>query len=314
MVNREILVLCTGWEPDYWEKKEKTYYPRKLAESVTHLKQQTPIPGIGAYTKYRDRDLSHQPPAFIIIEEIGENERKEPTFKIRYLGRIGGLKSRTLFRELGRQELLFTVGYREVRGIFEKYGVKPPKIWMEALRSLERPEWMNWIGAHYLTILEYPRAEDYEDIVADIFTALGFEVDQMGHLKEGEYPDGILHTREYSIVYDCKDIYNYYIDAKSKRAMRKYIEQARKRIKEERGITRVYFAYIAHSFNRGGFKNLAEIEKTTGTKGLLITTKALLYLLYKKLKMGRKFLLADFEELITGEIIAENQINKVYQQ
>jgi len=44
----------------------------------------------------------------------------------------------------------------------------------------------------------------------------------------------------------------------------------------------------------------------------LFTSESLLYLLFKKLAMGRLFLLADFERLISSRIVTRRSIEEVY--
>jgi hypothetical protein len=47
--------------------------------------------------------------------------------------------------------------------------------------------------------------EEFEDRVANLLTALGFNVRQKGYKSRGEYPDGIAFLDDqYSVVYDCQ--------------------------------------------------------------------------------------------------------------
>jgi hypothetical protein len=66
--------------------------------------------------------------------------------------------------------------------------------------------------------------------------------------------------------------------------MIEYVQYAKRRIREQRGINRVYFAFIAHSYGR--VENIGDIGKETSTKGVLLTTEALLYLIFKKTILG----------------------------
>ncbi|MEM3647014.1 MAG: hypothetical protein QW334_02580 [Thermofilum sp.] len=92
--------------------------------------------------------------------------------------------------------------------------------------------------------------------------------------------------------------------------MIKYVQYAKRRIEEQRGITRVYFALVAHSY--GNVEGVGDIEKEASTKGFLFTSEALLHLLFKKIYLGRLFLLSDFEELISSQVITVENIEKVY--
>lgn len=135
-------------------------------------------------------------------------------------------------------------------------------------------------------------------------------MEQMGYKKEGEYPDGIIYSKDFAVIYDCKNRSDYFLDAKDKRAMVNYVQYAKRRIEEQRGISKVYFAFIAPS--HGKVENLSDIEKESSTKGALFTSEAMLYLLFKKLSMGRSFLLADFERLVSSRIVTTRSIEEVY--
>jgi hypothetical protein len=103
------------------------------------------------------------------------------------------------------------------------------------------------------------------------------------------------------------------LDARDKRAMIKYIQDAKRRIKEKLKIEKVYFAIIAHSYDQRT-KNLSDIEKETSTKGILLTSETMLYLLFKKLSLGRSFLLTDFEGLISAQTVMIENIDRVYSE
>ena len=307
---KEVLVLCTFWSGDYWESDKVAPYPKRSIKSVQYLKKALPLAGIGIYTKGKGRDFSFQPPCFLIVNDITENEKGEPQFYFHFISKMEGVSSSEFLREIGAQDLFFSVPQQKILSILDKYSIEPPQQWKALLEEGPQPSWQDWVGRHFLDILNSISNSEYEDRVAEIFNALGFEVEQMGYKKEGEYPDGIIYSEYFAIVYDCKNRSNYFPDAKDKRAMIKYVQHAKRRIKEQRGIDRVYFAFIAHSY--GKVENISDIEKETSTKGLLLTTEALLYLIFKKLSLGRSFLLADFEELISNQIVTVESIEKIY--
>jgi hypothetical protein len=306
---KEVLVLCTGWMEDYWESNNAVRYPRKPLKPVQHLRNAMPIAGLGVYIKHKGNDFSSRPPCFLIVRDMSENEKGESQFDTGFVSKIEGITSSRLLDEIGFQDLFFSVSQEKALGVLNKLGVKIPFEWRRLLEEAALP-WRDWVGKHFQEILEPASNQDYEDRVAEVFRALGFEVEQVGYRREGEYPDGIIYSKDFAIVYDCKNRANYFLDSRDKRAMINYVQYAKRRIEEQRGISKVYFAFIAPSYGR--VENLSDVEKESSSKGALFTSESLLYLLFKKLAMGRLFLLADFERLISSRIVTRRSIEEVY--
>jgi hypothetical protein len=308
----EILILCTYWEADYWENDKVAPYPKRSIKSVQHLKSTLPLAGIGVYTKGKDRDFTAQPPCFLIIKNITENEKGEPQFDFHHISTMQGVASSTFLNEIGIRNLFFSISEEKLLSVLEKFGIKPPPEWQKLLeaKALPTPSWLDWIGKHFQDIQQTISNNEYEDRIAEIFTALGFEVEQLGHKQEGEYPDGIAYSKDFAIIYDCKNRTNYFLNANDKRASIKYVQHAKRRIEERRKIEKTHFALIAHSYDK--VENMSDIEKETSSKGFLLTSEVMLYLLYKKLSLGPAFLLADFEELISNHVIEIEDIKNVY--
>lgn len=308
----EILILCTWWEPDYWERDKTAPYLQKSIQPVQHLKSKTPTPAIGVYTKGRGRDYTQKPPCFLVVRDISENEKGEPLFDFHFITQMKGVSSADFLSRIPKKDLFFTVSEEEALRALESLNIKPPSDWLKLLEKKAQvtPSWLDWIGTHFQNILHTISNDEYENIIAEIFKALGFEVEQLGHTKEGEYPDGIAYTKDYAIIYDCKNRTNYFLNANDKRAIIKYVQYAKPRIEERRKIEKVYFAIIAHSYTK--VENISDIEKETSSKGFLLTSEAMLYLLFKKLSLGPAFLLADFQELISNQVITIENIKNVY--
>lgn len=308
----EILVLCTWWEADYWERDKVAPYPSLSIRPIQHLKNILPLAGIGVYTKGRGRDFTSQAPCFLIIKNITENEKGEPQCDFQYVSKIEGIASSAFLNEIGIRNLFFSVSQEKVLPILEKFGIKPPPEWQKLLEAKAPPQfsWLEWVGKHFQDILHTISNNEYEDRVAEIFSALGFEVEQLGHKKEGEYPDGIVYSKDFAVICDCKNRFKYFLNANDKRAMIKYVQYNKRRIEEQRKIETVYFALIAHSYDK--IENTSDIEKETSSKGFLLTSEALLYLLFKKISLGRLFLLTDFEELISNQVITIEDVKRVY--
>jgi hypothetical protein len=310
----EVLVLNTYWEPNYWEKDRVAPYPQRSIDSIKHLKDRTPFAAIGVYIKGKGKDYTSRPPCFLIIKHLSENEKSEPKFDIQFISQMQGVTSAAFIKETPRMDLFYTITEEKTRIILEKLGVTPPQEWQSLLgeKTIPVTSWLDWIGKYFQEIQLIVSNNDYEDRIAEIFTALGFEVEQLGHKQEGEYPDGIAYSKNFAIIYDCKNRNNYFLNAEDKRAVTRYVQHEKRRIEERRNIDRVYFAIIAHSYSR--IEKINDIEKETGSKGLLLTSESMLYLLYKKIGLGPKFLLADFEELVINKAIDVESVKSVYKE
>jgi hypothetical protein len=306
----DVLILCTWWEVDYWENDKVAPYTKRTIKPVQHLKNSLPLPAIGIYTKGRDKDYTSQPPCFLTIKSIDENEKSEPLFDFHYISKIEKLTSFTLLKEIGIRDLFFTVPQEKILNILERFNIKPPSEWQKLLEAKPSPFWLEWIGKHFQDILQPISNPEYEDRIAEILHALGFEVEQLGHRKEGEYPDGIAYSKDFAVIYDCKNRSNYFLNANDKRAMIKYVNYVKRRIQEQKGMEKVYFAFIAHSYDN--MESISDIEKETSSKGFLFTSEALLYLLSKKISLGRSFLLADFEGLISNQAVTIEVVDNIY--
>jgi hypothetical protein len=308
----EILVLCTYWEQDYWENDKIAPYPKRSITPIQHLRNTLPLAGIGIYTKGKDRDFTAQPPCFLIVKNITQNEKEEPQFDFHYVSKMQGITSSGLLDEMGVRNLFFSLSEEKVLPILEKLSIKPPPEWQKQLetKSLPSQSWLDWVGGYFQDIMQTISNNEYEDKVAEIFSALGFDVEQLGHKKEGEYADGIAYSKDFAIIYDCKNRTDYFLNANDKRAVIKYVQHAKKRIEERKKIERVYFAIVAHSYDQ--VENISNIEKETSSKGFLLTSEVMLYLLYRKLSLGPSFLLTDFEELISNQVIKIEDVKDTY--
>jgi len=233
IVLNEVLILCTDWAENYWEIDKVAPYPKSSIDQISHLKYARMIPGIGMYIKGKKRDISFISPCFIVVEKIEENQKGEPQFQFHFLKKIENMSSAQLIAKIGKHGLFFSLPKEEILGVLNKIGIKAPSEWKILFEEETQPSWQRWIGEYFLDILKTVSIQEYEDKIAEMFKALGFEVKQMGYRKYGEYPDGIiLYSSDFSIVYDCKNCSNYFLDANDKRAMIKYIQDAKEELRK----------------------------------------------------------------------------------
>lgn len=130
------------------------------------------------------------------------------------------------------------------------------------------------------------KASRYENLVADIFGLLDFEVEYLGQ-GSGRNPDAILKFREdhTAFIVDAKAYKDgYSLGASDERAIREYINHhCPKLIKE--GFRRIGFIIVSNSFKSTFDDFTNEITWTTDIKRfILLTSEALLYLLAYKTK------------------------------
>ena len=188
------------------------------------------------------------------------------------------------------KKLFWAINADELIKILSEIGETPPKEWLHLIGSVKTSGcWRDYIGTYFLELESETLGNDeFEDRVAHLLTALGFDVTQKGHKIKGEYADGIatFDENEYAIVYDCKNTVNFVPTAENKRALMKYFEDEKK-IRKEKSL---YTAFIAKSFKdeqRGIF---------------FVPVDSLLYLLYKKLTMGSKFTLSPLRKILDSDI------------
>jgi hypothetical protein len=280
-------------------------------ERIKGLKESLPLAGIGIYRKGKHKDLSFLPPCFIIVQSIERNEKGEYEFGFRYLSKMEAITSSKFADEMEISTIFSPHPHEKVLEVLEKLGIKTPVEWQKLLEPKSPTTWKDWIGKHFQEFLSTSISNnDYEDRIFELFTALGFKVEQQGHKKEGEYPDGIAYSKHFAIIYDCKNRPNYFLSANDKRAMVKYVSNAKRRIEEQKEVEKVHFAFVAHYYSN--VEGISDIEKDTQSKGFLFTSEALLYLLFKKISLGPLFALADFDQLISNQAITNGVIDKIY--
>jgi hypothetical protein len=235
-------------------------------------------------------------PAQIRIQLIGELQR--------ITGAVEKLKDIVTFRSIEKESSSFFMPAKRIydadvtEKVLSLFPITPSE--MENLDKLFGPEkitfsWRDYIGKYFLEIesndLSY---EGYEDRIAVLLFSLGFIVTQKGHKIMGEYADGIAaFTDDHAIVYDCKNMQDFFMTATEERAIKKYLEDE----KNTRNEKHLFGAFIAK-----GFRGIPKKEI------LYISTETLLYLLYKKLILGAKFNLLPFKKICTNSILLSREI------
>ncbi|ADT85191.1 hypothetical protein [Thermococcus barophilus] len=290
---KRVLVLETAWAEDYWESAKEAPYPKRSYKELKdweNLKKSLPLPGLGVYIKQtikgKIHDYLHKPFVYLRVKGMKYNEKGEPHFDFEPIGKAK-VKSEELLKRLpNKSALFFSISPKEIIQILEELGEKPPKEWLKLLEGEARGwNWKDWIGKYFSDIEEEELSNDeFEDRIADLLKAIGFNVIQKGHKLEGEFADGIAWIDNYYIVYDCKNRWNYTPTDSDIRAIKKYLEDEMKRNGEE---NRYYPVFIAKSVGMNIKKDV-----------FCIPVNSLLYLLYKKLQLGPKFKLGPIKKIL----------------
>lgn len=249
---KKVLLLATGWQPDYWELDKEAPYPKTKYTNLPEwddLSKSCPLPGIGRYIKQKDKDFS--PNAFVYLKIMGmryDLSTKQPYFNFKTLTK-SKMESHILNGKLpsDNRKLFSAIEPEKLVRILQDIGEEAPEEWKKLIEIKEEIiHWRDYLGKYFLEIEEMVLSNDeFEDRIAVLLNALAFKTDQKGHKIIGEYPDGIVSFgNDYAIVYDCKNTQNFFPCAVDERAIKKYLDDEKK-IRSERNI---YCAFIAKSF------------------------------------------------------------------
>jgi hypothetical protein len=291
---KQVILLATVWASDYWESDKEAPYPkRKYTELLgwEELSKNSPLAGLGIYIKLKENDFTKIP--FVYLKITGmryDSNTHAPYFNFQVIKKSKTESKRLTDRLPKENKKLFSViEAGQLIKILNEIGEEPPEEWSELIELVRAlVSWDEYIGKYFLKLKDVNISDsEFEDIVAKLLNALGFDITQKGHKIDGEFPDGIAaFENNYAIVYDCKNTYNYIPTANDKRALEKYFDDERKR-REEKYL---YKAFIAKSFR--------EVQRDI----FYLPVDSLLYLLYKKLTMGSKFTLSPFKKILDDNI------------
>jgi mRNA-degrading endonuclease YafQ of YafQ-DinJ toxin-antitoxin module len=291
---KQVILLATRWASDYWESDKEAPYPKTKYTELPgweELSKNCPLAGLGIYIKLKKNDLTNIP--FVYLKITGmryDTNTHTPYFNFRVIKKSKTESKRLLDRLPKEKKKLFSsIEAGQLINILNEIGEEPPKEWSELIELVGREvSWENYIGEYFFKLKDVNISDsEFEDIVAKLLNALGFDITQKGHKIKGEFADGIAaFENDYAIVYDCKNTYNYNPTANDKRALEKYFDGERKVRKEKY----LYKAFIAKSF-RGVQRDI-----------FYLPVDSLLYLLYKKLTMGSKFTLSPFKKILDDNI------------
>jgi hypothetical protein len=285
-MNKDVIILRSEWNKGrIWEEPGKAPFqnPKALPDWLK-LKSSLPLPGVGVYRKkYEDRPIK-----YLQIKDIYYNESdKRLYFDFEPIS-TGKSSSVAFSQKVPERALYSRLPFDDLIGILKELSEDPPPSWIQlALEKKAPAEWRDHVGKHYLRLEEDAiSSDDFEDIVFDLFVALGFDVKKNGHARQGKYPDGTAISPDpfkFALIYDCKSSKHYYPNADASRALAEYSENLDPEIRSKHPrIKNVYLCIVAKSF---------ESTLTIPPQGvdLLIDSTSLIYLLYNRLTRAKEF-------------------------
>jgi len=292
---KKVILLATGWALDYWESDKEAPYPKTTYQQLhewEELSKSCPLAGLGIYIKQREKDFTRIPFVYLKIRGMRyDPDTGKPFFDFK-VTKKSSTQSKILTDRLPTEnkKLFSAIDAGRLIKILKGIGEKPPEEWLNLVELAEtHVDWHDYIGKYFLDLKSGNLGnEEFEDRVANLLTALGFDVVQKGHRIQGEYPDGIANFEDESvIVYDCKNRVDFIPTAEDNRAIEKYMKDEGKMRK---GKT-ILSAFIAKSFGTASQKDV-----------FYFSIDFLLYLLYKKLSLGSRFNLAPLKKILDNKI------------
>lgn len=136
-----IIILCTTWAEDYWERPKEAPYPKTRYKDLPdwdNLAQSCPLPGLGIYIKQRDRDYTHRNFVFLRIDGMRfDKENEQPCFSFTPIG-VSTLPSRTFIEQFpyGSIRLFSALKADNVLEALRAIGVNPPEEWLRLIEVL----------------------------------------------------------------------------------------------------------------------------------------------------------------------------------
>ncbi len=310
---KPIIILKTNQTNDYWYESREVHYPRLMSyDFLKEASDNLPVPGIGLYVdRHRDgrlEKLSHLEPALLRITNIRKDESGKTHIKVELVARVREVRSSDLDRLLGADRWITAVSRNVWSQAQRELSIRPPRDWSHMLEVSEaRPICHKFLGSRYLALLELD--VDYvkiQEVVADVMTAIGFDVTRLSHIEKNETnPDGFACTPPgerfgYWFIYNCKST-PFHLPPEAVFRTKSYLARYKKELPTLKAVpaASARFMFVAPGFEAESEteRNLAEIERKTGARGCLITLEALLLVMTRRLQLGYRFTLGDFDKL-----------------
>lgn len=296
----ETIILSTNWGYDYWRKNKPGNFPKiPISYNVPNWKsimEFCPLPSIGYYFGVCSSSLFD----YIIIKNITVLDDNSPQFEYEFIS-TSKTTSESLDKKINnrKHKIYFSIEKEKLLKSLNELHESPPNKWLALTHKKNiNPNWLDYIGSYYQDLIEKDlSSEDFEDKLASLLTALGFEVLQRGHKVKGSYPDGVAtYEKDFAIVYDCKNSNNYYPTAEHLRAINQYYADEKRVQGKDKEM---FCCLIAKKFT-----------SLLNKECHLIPVESLLYLLQKKFKLGAKFKLDRIRTiLVNNKIFSIENIN-----
>ncbi len=309
-----ILLLSTTWSNEYWQQNGcapfKSFHYKQLLPNWDEFTNNCPIPAIGYYRDHKSgRSTINTNFVYLKINGMRYDEDEVPFFDFEFIAN-SNTSSISLYKLLphdNTRNMFASISMQNIQNILQQLHETSPSNWTKTNQIPkhiigEKPKeqylgWKNFIGIHFIDIIKDEIGNDeFENRIADLLITLGFNITQMGHQLIGAYPDGRAVLDDFILVYDCKNSMNYYPLQDDVLSMNSYT-------KNEKNInpdSQIFAVFIAKSFSNNLNPNFR-----------YFTVESLLYLLFKKLKLGYKFKLGHIKNMLnSGKELSQTIIDK----
>jgi hypothetical protein len=321
MNKQKVLLLSTIFEKGYWTKNRiapfKNLYPEILEYLESNwklLNNFCPMYGIGYYKDSNDLSKcnSNENFDFIKILSINKNIPNDFSVQTEFIKK-SNTSSKKINDSLPRfsRYIIKDIDYDKIDSILKTFCESFPKVenvnnieTIDAIKKIEYNEkrvlnWKDYLGDYFKGLLNLPpnAYNEFEDRIFQLLISIGFDVEQKGYKKEGSYPDGIAKIDDFTIIYDCKNSNEFFLDIACKRAMDDYIKDE-KFTNNSKEIIPIFIV------KKSSIKNIKSDYR-------IFEVEPLLYLFYTKIILGNKFNLNLIKKII-GKNLDFNivQINK----
>lgn len=304
----KVVILRTAWSKNFWEKERQAPFPHIEYDRSkwNELSQNCPLPGLGVYIKQRiknkEYDYRYKPFVYIRIEGINfDANNNQPVFSFTPISVSKKALSKDIEGKFPDLPLFSTVPSKDILSALQGLGETLPQEWMKLINSTGPIySWRDYIGRYFLELIDtIVGNNEFEDRCFELLKAIGFSVKQMGHEIVGEYPDGeIFIDDDIVVVYDCKNREDFIPSVEDSRKLSKYVEDAKIKYKGKK----VYGIFIAQTVDT------AHLYSTQQSEFPVIQAQELLYVLYKKLYMGREFTLIPFRKILSRKYILNHTL------
>lgn len=183
---KKVILLATAWAPDYWEFDKEARYPKTTYRDLTgweELSKNCPLAGLGMYIKQKENDFRNKPFVYLKITGMRYDSNETPFFEFKVIKKADTASEKlTKILPEENKKLFSAITLDCLIKILKEIGEEPPKEWVDLIESVDSPvDWRDYLGKYFLELKSESLSNaEFEDRIANLLTALGFDVTQKG--------------------------------------------------------------------------------------------------------------------------------------